>query len=61
MWRRQSCWQPRSTRCWGWICNRRRDKVRFSAMTSLHGKVVFITGAARGIGAQLACRLRDMI
>lgn len=31
----------------------------FSAMTSMHGKVVFITGGARGIGAQVARRLRD--
>jgi NAD(P)-dependent dehydrogenase (short-subunit alcohol dehydrogenase family) len=28
-------------------------------MTSLHGKVVFITGAARGIGAEVAFRLRN--
>jgi NAD(P)-dependent dehydrogenase (short-subunit alcohol dehydrogenase family) len=28
-------------------------------MTSLHGKVVFITGAARGIGAEVARRLRN--
>ncbi len=45
--RRQSCWQPRSMRCWGWTCNGRRGKVRFSATTSLHGKVMFITGGAQ--------------
>jgi NAD(P)-dependent dehydrogenase (short-subunit alcohol dehydrogenase family) len=28
-------------------------------MTSLQGKVVFITGAARGIGAEVARRLHD--
>ena len=28
-------------------------------MTSLHDKVVFITGGAQGIGAELARRLHD--
>lgn len=30
-----------------------------AAMTSMHGKVVFITGGARGIGAEVARRLRN--
>lgn len=43
--------------CSGWTCSRRGGT--FSAMTSLQGKVVFITGAARGIGAEVARRLHN--
>src|ERR1700739_4200648 len=43
--------------CSGWISNRHGGT--FQAMTSLQDKVVFITGGARGIGAEVARRLRN--
>lgn len=54
---RRSWWRRRSMPCSGWTCSRRGGT--FSAMTSLQGKVVFITGAARGIGAEVARRLHN--
>src|SRR6185312_12518856 len=54
---RRNWWPPRSMPCSEWTC--KSDKVAFQAMTSVHGTVVFITGGARGIGAEVARRLRN--
>ena len=52
---RRPRWRRPSTHCWACRC---RNPVRLAAMNSVNDKVVFISGGARGVGADVARRLR---